>query len=359
MACSADARPLPPCSQRRAGDLHLAPGRRAAARGRRARRSWARPLSSRSVGFGMSVVRALLALLVLAGCVAGSVLFVSRAVHALGESPGQLGDRGSDAPASAWHPYDTTAPALPGASASDDSEGDDRDLFGDTARRVLLVAGLEIAGGVLASSARCWPGCGAGGRGCASAASTRCTSCTCRRTTRPRRRTSRTWSRRSRTSCAPGPPSAPRDGQPYVAVELICGAGDVGRWSGRSTCAASPRSPRRWTPRSAPPTPTCGSAAATPNGPSRARARCASPGTCCAFARSARSSTRSSPPTRRSRRRRWSRSRAPRSRSASRRSCAFSSPPPRRSSRSSRAGCTAATRTGSCARSAGGCRRAA
>ncbi len=52
-------------------------------------------------------------------------------------------------------------------------------------------------------------------------------------------------------------------------------------------------------------------------------------------------------------------SRTPRSRSARRRSSASSSPPPRRSSRSSRAAATAATRTGSCARSAGDCPRAA
>ena len=31
-----------------------------------------------------------------------------------------------------------------------------------------------------------------------------------------------------------------RDGQPYVALELICGAGAGRAWSGRSTCAASP-----------------------------------------------------------------------------------------------------------------------
>ena len=54
-------------------------------------------------------------------------------------------------------------------------------------------------------------------------ASTRCTSFTSPPTTRPRARTSRTWSSRSRTSSAPGPPTALRNGQPYVALELICG----------------------------------------------------------------------------------------------------------------------------------------
>ena len=184
----------------------------------------------------MSVVRALLALLVLAGCVAGSVLFVSRAVHALGESPGQLGDRGSDAPASAWHPYDTTAPALPGASASDDSGGDDRDLFGDTARRVLLVAGVAIAVGLLAVGALV---AGLGARW-------------------TRMRTRRVYAlyelhlsmhdeakaqdledmvEAIANIVRAWPRERLRDGQPFVAVELICGAGESGlEWSINVRC---------------------------------------------------------------------------------------------------------------------------
>ena len=71
-----------------------------------------------------------------------------------------------------------------------------------------------------------------------------------------------------------------RDGQPYVALELICGGAPDGRpamsWSGRSTSAASRgRSPRS-TGRSAPPTRTSGSAAPTARSPAHARTRCAS-----------------------------------------------------------------------------------
>ena len=74
-----------------------------------------------------------------------------------------------------------------------------------------------------------------------------------------------------------------RDGQPYVALELICGGAPrtaaAMSWSGRSTSAASPERSPRSTGRSAPPTRTSGSAAPTARSPARARARCASRGT--------------------------------------------------------------------------------
>ena len=66
-----------------------------------------------------------------------------------------------------------------------------------------------------------------------------------------------------------------RDGQPYLALELICGVApaDGGRlemeWSINVRC--EPRIGRpRWTARSAPPTPTSGSAACTASSPARA-----------------------------------------------------------------------------------------
>ena len=74
-----------------------------------------------------------------------------------------------------------------------------------------------------------------------------------------------------------------RNGQPYFALELICGtrrAPAAGwRWSGRSTSAASRDRSARSTARSAPPTPTSGSAARTASSPAHAPACCASPAT--------------------------------------------------------------------------------
>ena len=91
-------------------------------------------------------------------------------------------------------------------------------------------------------SACCWSCSHCGACGDAAAASTRCMSFTSRPTIRPRARTSRTWSSRSRTSSARGPPTALRDGQPYVALELICGGaagtagGDELEWSINMRC---------------------------------------------------------------------------------------------------------------------------
>ena len=65
-----------------------------------------------------------------------------------------------------------------------------------------------------------------------------------------------------------------RNGQPFVALELLCGAGqDAMEWSISVRC--EPALAARWTPRSAPPTPTCASAAATPRPRRPAPARCA------------------------------------------------------------------------------------
>ena len=155
-----------------------------------------------------------------------------------------------------------------------------------------------------------------------------------------------------------------RDGQPYLALELICGhaphsrAGREMQWSINIRC--EPRDvAARWTARSAPPTPTSGSAASTASDPRPRGGRAARAGVRDAVSQGAQLRLLADRRRRRSRRpRRLSRSPAPRSRSARRRSCASSSPRPRRSSRRSRGACTAATRTSSCARSAGDCPRA-
>ncbi len=69
-----------------------------------------------------------------------------------------------------------------------------------------------------------------------------------------------------------------RDGQPYVALELMC---NEGAWRdgvvGQRPLRAAGRG-RAGRARSAPPTPTSGSAAGTPTLPGRAPGRCASPG---------------------------------------------------------------------------------
>ena len=62
-----------------------------------------------------------------------------------------------------------------------------------------------------------------------------------------------------------------RDGQPYVALELICGQGEGTEWS---VNAASPPRSARWTRRSAPPTPTCASDASTQTRRAPARGWC-------------------------------------------------------------------------------------
>ena len=74
-----------------------------------------------------------------------------------------------------------------------------------------------------------------------------------------------------------------RDGQPYLALELICGhaptAAPAARCSGRSTSAANRGTSPRWTARSAPPTPTSGSDAVHGHdSPAAGWARCASRG---------------------------------------------------------------------------------
>ena len=106
----------------------------------------------------MSLARLLLALLLVIGWLGACVVFVSKAEHALHDSPDQSLDHSPDAPGSTWRPYGTTTRALPGASATNDDAPTatpddrgplDRDPFGRSGRRVLLVAGVAIAGGLL------------------------------------------------------------------------------------------------------------------------------------------------------------------------------------------------------------------
>ena len=74
-----------------------------------------------------------------------------------------------------------------------------------------------------------------------------------------------------------------RHGQPYLALELICGGAPSGRRPGDGVVDQRPLRARRRSPRStarsAPPTPTCGSAASTASSPGPEPACCASPGT--------------------------------------------------------------------------------
>ena len=108
-----------------------------------------------------------------------------------------------------------------------------------------------------------------------------------------------------------------RDGQPYVSsrADLRAAAAHATamEWSLNVRCEPA-LGARRSTPRSTPPTPTSASAAATPSA-ARPRRRAARPRPRAALPQAAQLRLpAASPPTRRSPRRRWSRSRSPRSR---------------------------------------------
>ena len=157
------------------------------------------------------------------------------------------------------------------------------------------------------------------------------------------------------------PADRARSGQPFVAFELLHGAGPSGalEWSLGVRCeprarGRARRRDQRRLPRRAPRPP------ARRDARNRAPGTSASRRTSCASASSAASSTRSWPPATSSPRRRWRRSRTPRSPLGAPSVVRFQLTPAPAVLRGARAPpSTAATRTGSYARSAGACPRAA